>query len=396
MLFQVIDKKNKCPEIFYDGKILKFENHDELTRTWSYTSHLKKAKVECASLYCGGKTPDEVCPDYIRQEWTEVSKKMKSFLKSFIAAKISLDEFCMFNMIPEKFLLEFFHVKNKITDHVLETYQKPDNYDFLYNLNRVLTSISDKRLNIDEKALENLFETYGAHRKLSRLSESGNRVVYNLFGTKTGRLTTRPSSFPILTLKSNYKELILPNNDWFLELDFNSAELRTLLSLAGHEQPKEDIHMWNKENIFKDDSLSRQEAKTKIFAWLYNSTNQMPEAEKIYDRKKIKNEYFDGSNVKTPFGRKIQADNHHSLSYIIQSTTADLLLRQMIKIHDLLKDKKSYVAFCVHDSIVIDLSMEDRSSLEDLVSLFADTDLGKFKVNASVGDNYGGLRKLNV
>mgnify|MGYP003117590472 FL=1 len=154
--------------------------------------------------------------------------------------------------------------------------------------------------------------------------------------------------------------------------------------------------MWNKENIFKDDSLSRQEAKTKIFAWLYNSTNQMPEAEKIYDRKKIKNEYFDGSNVKTPFGRKIQADNHHSLSYIIQSTTADLLLRQMIKIHDLLKDKKSYVAFCVHDSIVIDLSMEDRSSLEDLVSLFADTDLGKFKVNASVGDNYGDLRKLNV
>jgi len=220
--------------------------------------------------------------------------------------------------------------------------------------------------------------------------------LYITFWDKTGRLTTKPNSFPILTLKSNYKDLVVPNNDWLLELDFNSAELRTLLSLAGHEQPKEDIHMWNRENIFKDDSLSRQEAKTKIFAWLYNSTSQMPEAEKIYDREKIKNEYFDGSNVKTLFDRKIQADNHHSLSYIIQSTTSDLLLRQMIKIHDFLKDKKSYVAFCVHDSIVIDLSKEDRSSLEELISLFRDTDLGEFKVNASVGDNYGNLRKLNV
>lgn len=396
MLFQVIDKKNNCPEIFYDGKIIKFKNHDELTKTWTYTSHLEKTKIECADLYCGGKSPQEVCPDHLQEEWTRVSKKMKAFLKTFITAKISLDEFCTFNMIPEKFLLDYFHVKNKITDHILKTHEKPKNYDFLYDLDRVLTSISDRRLNIDEKAFEKLFETYGAHRKLMRLSESGNRLVYNLFGTKTGRLTTKSNSFPILTLKSNYKNLIIPNNDWLLELDFNSAELRTLLSLAGHDQPEEDIHMWNIENVFKDDFMRRDEAKTKIFAWLYNSASQMPEAEKIYDREKIKNEYFDGSVVKTLFGREIPADNHHSLNYIIQSTTADLLLKQMIKIHDFLEDKKSYVAFCVHDSIVIDLSAEDRGHLQELLSIFRDTELGNFKVNAKVGHSYGDLRKLNV
>ena len=32
----------------------------------------------------------------------------------------------------------------------------------------------------------------------------------------------------------------------------------------------------------------------------------------------------------------------------------------------------------------------------DEFPMFTQDDLGKFKVNASVGDNYGDLRKLNV
>jgi hypothetical protein len=50
----------------------------------------------------------------------------------------------------------------------------------------------------------------------------------------------------------------------------------------------------------------------------------------------------------------------------------------------------------LHDSLVIDFSEEDQFSLNDLKEIFAQTALGKFKVNVSAGKNYGDMKKLKV
>ena len=64
--------------------------------------------------------------------------------------------------------------------------------------------------------------------------------------------------------------------------------------------------------------------------------------------------------VNTPFGRRIKADESKAVNYLIQSTTSDLLLKSAIEISKKLKHKKSYVAFCIHDSLVIDFCKEDK------------------------------------
>ena len=84
------------------------------------------------------------------------------------------------------------------------------------------------------------------------------------------------------------------------------------------------------------------------------------------------------------------------MNYIIQSTAADLFLKQMIKVWELLKGKKSYIAFCLHDSLVIDFSEEDVNILKDLKKIFKNTDLGQFKVNVVAGKNYGKMAKLSI
>jgi DNA polymerase I-like protein with 3'-5' exonuclease and polymerase domains len=77
-----------------------------------------------------------------------------------------------------------------------------------------------------------------------------------------------------------------------------------------------------------------------------------------------------------------------ALTYIIQSTSSDLFLRKMIAIDKILKDRKTFISFSIHDSLVLDFSSEDNDILAKIVQEFSDTDLGKFKVNVKYGKNF--------
>ena len=227
------------------------------------------------------------------------------------------------------------------------------------------------------------------------MQRTGRVVNYDAHKTKTGRLTTKKDSFPILTLNKTFRQAIMPNNDYFVELDFNAAELRTLLSLLGKEQPTGDIHEWNIKNVYLD-LVTREEAKKRIFAWLYNPESKDRLSGRAYGRGRVKQKYWDGKVVNTMYGRQIESDNHHALNYIIQSTFADLFLRQTLKVHDLLKNKKSFISFLIHDSLVIDLAEEDKKILPKLKKALMSTDLGKFKISLNAGKNFGDMRLLKI
>jgi DNA polymerase I-like protein with 3'-5' exonuclease and polymerase domains len=289
--------------------------------------------------------------------------------------------------------LEYCDIKNKITEHVFETYPKPANYDFLLSLAKTIDEISHRRLEINIRCLDKQLASVRTRKFIKKLSKNNKRVCYNIAGTKTGRLTTTKSSFPILTLDKKYRGVIVPKNDWLLELDFNAAELRTFLALSQVKQPTEDIHEWNIKNVFCED-IDRDTAKTKAFAWLYNSKARNEKLEKVYRREEIMNKFWDGENVITIFNRKIPASKHHALNYIVQSTSSDLFLRRLVAINERLKGMNSFVTFSIHDSLVIDLDENERHVLSELVEIFQNTDLGNFKANVSVGKNFAEMRKI--
>jgi DNA polymerase I-like protein with 3'-5' exonuclease and polymerase domains len=100
--------------------------------------------------------------------------------------------------------------------------------------------------------------------------------------------------------------------------------------------------------------------------------------------------------VTTPFGRKLDADDHHALNYLVQSTTADLVFDRMLALRDLLKDKKSFIKFCLHDSVVIDLLDEERYEIKEILEIFSNTKMGKFMASVSVGKDFGALQRMNA
>jgi DNA polymerase I-like protein with 3'-5' exonuclease and polymerase domains len=94
------------------------------------------------------------------------------------------------------------------------------------------------------------------------------------------------------------------------------------------------------------------------------------------------------------FGRRIKADQFHALNAIIQSTTSDTFLRRAIAVNKILEGRKSFTMGLIHDSMVIDFDREDKGLLKNLIKEFGNTDLGLFKVNTSLGTDFGNMRRF--
>lgn len=401
MIFQTLDDKNECVGFYVDGD-LHFHQPlpDNLTKTWSYSGFLKGKDIEYAKLYCEGKSLDDVCPEHLKEDWQEINKKLKSIMAACFESKVSLKENCFFDLTPKRFLIEFCHLRNEITEHILANYKKPVEYDFYKRFNELLHDIRYRDLNIN---LDNIQSKLGSPDALSfyrKINNGKSNIVYNMFGTITGRLTTTKSSFPILTFPKQYREILVPQNDWFVVFDMNAAELRTALALAGKKQIEGDLHGWSAENVFKG-QLDRSEAKSTATAWLYDSHSALAakydeELSSLYDKDGLLEKYWIDGNVQTPYNRSIPADKHHAISYLNQSTFIDLFHRQIIKIDDYLRGKKSFVSFMIHDEFVLDVSEDEKEHILEVAKILQNTPYGIFPVNIKVGHNYGSLKKLNL
>ena len=215
---------------------------------------------------------------------------------------------------------------------------------------------------------------------------------YNFF-TTTSRPSNSIHNLNFAALTKDQRKAFSPLNDVFVEFDFNAAELRVLLGLLGQEQPAEDIHIWISKNLYES-KLTREQSKKKVFSWLYNPKAKNKKLNEYFDRDKIYKKYYDGSCVYTPFHRRIKAEEQKAVNYLIQSTSSDMLLSSAIEVHNNLKNKKSFVSFCIHDSIVVDLSYDDRSMVEDLAKIFSSTKFGSLKTNLSIGKNFGNMKRV--
>ena len=364
-------------------------------QTWEYSSHLAGGVYELGRIYAHGTTLSEACPPSLKIEWEHVKKTLKGCLKAFQTSRLSLEENCLYDLVPEYFLFQYLEAKNKITKHVLDTFPRPHNYDFMYNLVEMLQTIKTQTLNVDIDPIKHMLSSVRGHNFQRTLHSVKHVCDYNPWGTITGRLATNPNTFPILTMNKEFRACVKPKNDWFIELDFNAAELRVLLALTGAEQPKNDIHNWNVKNVFNG-KLTREEAKVKTFAWLY-STKGNKDLERLYNKDLVRNKSWDGCKIETDYGRIIKnVDEHHALNYIVQSTTIDMVHEQAYKVYELLKGRKSHISFLIHDAVYVDLADEDRYEILNLLDTFKKTRYDMFKVNVSAGRNLGDMKELRL
>jgi len=394
MIFQILDDRKECFGIYSNGEFIYDRVPTTSNRTWNWHRRLNGVPVDYASMYVGGKSLEEVCPEHLKSRLEKREKKIRAFINSAANAKIKLGELCMFDLVPEQHLMHYCEVKNEICEHVFSNHPKPMNHGFLVDMFEMAYDISQNDVLIAQDTLKKASKTDNKARVLlSSLNGKNKPILYDVWGSKTGRLTTKKGSFPIMNLKKEIANCVVPKNDIFVSFDLNGAEVRAFISLSTGTHPPVDIHEWNMEHIF-DGKYDRKTAKTKFLAWLYNPNSDAIDSEH-YDRRLLLNKYYTNGVVSTPFGRQIEADDFHALNYLLQSSSSDNCMKQAVKINKFVQNTKSFVHSVVHDSITIDLSFDDRHMLPQIQEIFEDTHLGWFKSSATAGRNLRDMMEVS-
>ncbi len=394
MLFQILDDRQECFGVYSNGNFTYDRIPDNVTGTWNWDERLSGRDVRYASIYSGGDTILKATPEHLRPRYEKREGKIRAFINSAVNAKMKLTELCLFDIIPEQHLMHYCEIKNEICDWVFEHLPRPQNHDFLVDLHNMAADIAGNPVLIDQKALKNASKTdLKARALLNNLKGQNKPICYDVWGSKTGRLTTKQGSFPIMNLKKEIANCVVPKNDIFVQFDLNGAEIRTFISLSTGTHPPVDIHEWNMENVLTN-ITERKEAKTKFLAWFYNPHSDAIKSDH-YDRRLLLNKYYNNNVVSTPFGREIEADDFHALNYLLQSSSSDNCMKQACKINKFLQNSVSFLHSVIHDSITIDLAFEDRHLLPQIQEIFEDTQLGWFRSSIHAGKNLRDLMEVS-
>jgi hypothetical protein len=66
----------------------------------------------------------------------------------------------------------------------------------------------------------------------------------------------------------------------------------------------------------------------------------------------------------------------------------------VIAVHEFLADKKSFISFSIHDSLVIDFAESKRDLIFEIGQIFSQTIFSDFLINVREGKHYGDMKEV--
>jgi len=299
----------------------------------------------------------------------------------------------------------------KVTEWASEVYDILDEYSYLKTFKKeqkllrgmseaVFDSISFNRWLLDNKIDKKVKKSFSTNRHGYL-----ERVVYNNYSTRTGRIVTESGPQLLTTqkeirgfLKSRYK------GGKIIQFDFISLEPRVALSSAGNNSQKDIYEMFN-ENYFSN-SLERSQIKKLVLCALYGAgvrtlkkilppgikpfeaVNHIKNSMNFNDIVSVKKQELEKKSfISNIFGRSIiPSSDRDSIIFNnwVQSSAVDVSL---IGFQNLIEELRSEnlnfePIFLIHDALIIDASpdMIKKIEKESQISIFI-KELGHFPLS---------------
>ena len=311
----------------------------------------------------------------------------------------------------------------------------------------VLNKLKDKHPIINQiieyRMLTKLYSTYVEGLKDAVMSDSKIHTIYTQTITRTGRLSSIEPNLQNIPIRYEYGRLIrkcfIPSkNSIIVSGDYSQIELRILAHMADVKSLMDafnkdiDIHTKTASDIFKVDidfvtKDMRRIAKAVNFGIIYGISSfglsenldiDMKEAKKFIEdyfitypgikdyMDSVIKEAYEKKYVLTMFNRKRNIEELSNTNYMIrqqgermalntpiQGTSADIIKKAMIEVHQILKDRnmKSKLILQVHDELVLDVDKEEVEDVKKILKEVMENTIElkvPLKVDIESGDNW--------
>jgi len=256
--------------------------------------------------------------------------------------------------------------------------------------------VEEQGLAVDERVFDKFFEPVWKGRSVI------NNVIYTSYNLYN--ITSRPTNafnginFLAFNKENGSRAAFIPQNDAFVEFDFDGYHVRLIANMLGLKIPTDDsIHMILGRQYFGKEELTPeeyQESKKITFRQLYNGVEDQYKHIELFDHideliQAAWSEYKRQGHLKLPNGRKIRIENANPqklFNYYVQCLETVNNVKKLIALKELLQDKKSKVILVVYDSILIDYSAEDEKGLLMQIKNILESD--GYRIKAQKGYNY--------
>ncbi len=223
-------------------------------------------------------------------------------------------------------------------------------------------------------------EKFGVDNQQLFKKESVVYSSYNLYN-----LTSRPTNayngvnFLAIPKKGEYREKLVPKNDFFVEFDFDSYHLRLIAKIIGFEVQRESLHTHLGKHYFQKDELTDEEyseSKKITFRQLYGGIESQYENIEFFSNLKqyIEKQYARytvGMAYELPSGRVIKYSRDINklklFNYIVQNYETLENVKRILQLKDMLSGKKTQVVLITYDAFLIDFDVNDgKETLSDI------------------------------
>jgi hypothetical protein len=251
----------------------------------------------------------------------------------------------------------------------------------------VFHAIESNGIKVDKQCFIN---AYGNNLQYPQFNLNKGKIYsqYNLY-TLTGRPSNTYNSINFAALNKNDGERLcyIPENDMFVEFDFNSYHPRLIGELIGHPL--------NISNIYEYLQIDKPTMFKNLYGGIYDDNLKHPYFKKIQEfTDKIWDYYIKNGNYETLLRKYSEGFIESKLklfNYIIQSLETHTNVNIILNILDYLKDKQTKIILYTYDSILLDFSRKDGDETIKQIK-----QLMKYPVKIKSGSNLHNLIEIGI
>jgi len=297
---------------------------------------------------------------------------------------------------------------SKLYERCENTYEKvktiielgiPSGFDFY---NSIATNVF---FLLEQNGVGILYDSFNKFFKPNNpLLNTVDNVVYteyNLYNSTSRPTNTFNSvNFAAIPKAEEYRKCFKPQNDYFIEFDFDGYHLRLLAEQLNYPLTQESAHKQLAESYFGTKDISDEqykEAKQINFQAIYG---KIPEEHKNLKIFKEIQEYIDAmwsSFTETGYVWNTQSGKHFTkelkemhpaklMNYMMQSLETSnniIILKNILKY---LKNKKSFITLYTYDALLFDFNKEDgKETLEEIKKIMENK--GKYPIKFKYSTN---------